>query len=59
MHNARRVKVEHVLAHLKRFRILKDKIRNYNFNDLVTLLGIHSKEPILQIFIFVHNLYYE
>jgi predicted nucleic acid-binding protein len=41
MHNARRVKVEHVLAHLKRFRILKDKIRNYKlgFNDLVMLLG--------------------
>jgi hypothetical protein len=58
MHNARGVKVKRVLAHLKRFRILKDKIRNskLSFNDRVTLLGIHSKEPILQIFIFVHNL---
>jgi hypothetical protein len=57
--NAQGVKVEHVLARLKRFRILKEKIRNYKFgfNDRVTLLGVYSK-PILQIFIFVHNLYF-
>jgi hypothetical protein len=41
-HNAWRVKIEHVLAHLKRFRILKDKIRNYKlyFRYLVMLLGV-------------------
>ena len=41
-HNAWRVKIEHVLAHLKRFRILKDKIRNYKlrFKELVMPLSV-------------------
>jgi hypothetical protein len=39
------VKIEHVLAHLKRFRILKDKLKlmNYKprFNDLVMPLAFN------------------
>jgi hypothetical protein len=40
--NAWRIKIEHVLAHLKRFKILKDKIRNYKlrFRYLVMPLGV-------------------
>lgn len=41
LHNSKRVLIEHVFAHLKTLRILKDKIRSYksSFKDLVMTLG--------------------
>jgi len=40
-HSSSRVKIEHVFAHLKTIRILKDKLRNYklNFNHLIMEIG--------------------